>query len=145
MPSRAHHVASRRSEVTADRHELDVFRFVRVAVINDDALVDDFLSDAARGKKARGRSATIPDLMNGMSAFRTLDLARQRWQDIAAMARRRRPSEPIKVGEHIAWVVLRAGMGFAYEDLGHDDGHMTIWGDPADLAGAVVEIVPAEV
>jgi hypothetical protein len=144
MPPSKHHVASRRIEVTDKDREREVFRFVRAATPNDRALVADFLSDAARGKRARGRSAALTGHMGGMSAFRTLALARERWRDIAALARRRRPNEPIRVGEHIARVMLRAGNGFAYEDLGHPDGHLTIWGAPNDLAGSVVEIVPAE-
>jgi len=144
MPPSEDHAASRRIEVTAECHERDVFRFVRVATVDDETLVEDFLSDAARGKSARGRSATIAGHMDGMSAFRTLALARQRWHDIATLARRRRPTEPIKVGEHIARVSLRAGKGFAFEDLGDPGGHMTLWGPPAELADAVVEIVPAE-
>lgn len=78
-----------------------------------------------------------------MSAYRTLALARERWQDIALLARRRNPTGPVRVGEHIASVLLSAGNGFVYEDLGDDDGHMTIWGDPIALAQAVTEIVPA--
>lgn len=144
MPSNKHQPASQRVDVTNRHYERDVLRFVRVADVRDEALVDDFLSDAKRGKPARGRSAAIPDNMDGLSAFRTLDLARLRWHDIAALARRRRPGEPIKIGEHVARVALRIGSGFAYEDLGHPDGHVTIWGAPADLANAVVEILPAE-
>jgi hypothetical protein len=143
MPPSEHHAASRRIEVTTKAHEREVFRFVRVVAVDDEALAQDFLSDAARRKPARGRSAAIPGHIDGMSAFRTLALARERWQDIAKLARRRRPTEPIKVGEHIARVALGTGEGFAYEDLGHPDGHITIWGRPADLADAVVEIVPA--
>lgn len=144
MPPREHHAALRRIEVAAKCQERDVFRFVRVAAIDDEALIKDFLSEAARGKPARGRSAALPGHMDGMSVFRTLDLARQRWQDIAALARRRHPTEPVKIGEHIARLSLRGGNGFAYEDLGHPDGHITLWGTPAGLADAVVEIVSAE-
>lgn len=120
-----------------------MFRFVRVAAIEDDALIEDLLSDAARGKLARGRSAALPGHMDGMSAFRTLALARQRWRDLAALTRRRHPNEPMRIGEHIARLELRAGRGFAYEDLGQPDGHITLWGASADLVNAVVEIVPA--
>ena len=54
------------------------------------------------------------------------------------------PLAPIKIGEHVARLALRAGFGFGYEDLGHPDGHITIWGAPEDLAEAVLEIAPAE-
>jgi hypothetical protein len=82
--------------------------------------------------------------MDGMSAFRTLELAQIRWSDIAILARRRDPATRIKAGHYIARVTLIAGSGFAYEDLGRPGGHITIWGDPALLARAVVEIAPAE-
>jgi hypothetical protein len=83
--------------------------------------------------------------MDGMSAYRTLALARERWQDIATLARRRNPTGTIRIGEHVAAVLLGARVGFAYEDLDQDDGHMTIWGDANALARAVVEILPAQI
>jgi len=79
--------------------------------------------------------------MDGMSAFRTLELARSRWADIAKLAERR--GGTVGVGYFIARVRLSAGQGFAVEDLGEHGGHMTIWGSPEALVAAVAEIVPA--
>lgn len=144
MPRRADPPVSRRIEIDQPSLERVVFRFVRVDNQNNAALIEDFRSDAARGKTPRGRSAALPGHIDGMSAFRTLDLARERWRDIASLARRTLPAGPVRVGEHIAEVALTAGAGFACEDLEHPSGHLTIWGDPAALARAVLDILPAE-
>lgn len=109
---------------------------------DDPGLSDDFHSDAARNKPARGRARRIPELQDGMSAFRTLEQARERWRDVAALARQR--GEPVRIGDYVACVDLKAGLDFAYEDPGEPDGHMTIWGDPDLLAAAVSGIEPAD-
>jgi hypothetical protein len=80
--------------------------------------------------------------MLGMSAFRTLELARARWLDIAELARRKGHREP-RVGSAIAQVRLVQGHGLAFEDLGHKDGHLTIWGAAEALTASVVAIVEA--
>jgi hypothetical protein len=123
---------------------LSVFRFVHCKDPGDEKLKADFESDAARGKKPLGRSARIPELRDGMSVFRSLDLARARWRNIAHRARRGNPKAEIKIGSYIARVDLRPDIGIMYEDLGDPDGHMTLWGPPVTLAAAVAEIVPAE-
>jgi hypothetical protein len=123
--------------------EREVFRFVHVSDRDDPCLVDDFRSDAERHKKPRGRSAVIPGHMDGMSSFRSLTLARDRWQTIAAYALKK--GQTVAIGEHIARVGLVAGQGFAYEDLGGPDGHITIWGAPDRLVAAVGGIEPAAI
>lgn len=129
--------------VLAPDDALEVFRFVHHEDLDPLVLEDDFLSDAAKGKTPRGRSVKFPELMQGMSAFRSLDLARERWADLALLAQRR--GEEPRVGSFVAKVVLAPGEGFDYDDLGRPDGHLTIRGDAVKLAGAVVEIVPASV
>jgi hypothetical protein len=111
--------------------------------VTDAALVEDFRSDAARGKPRRGRARAVPEVHDGLSAFVTLSAARERWRDIEALASRR--GQKVAIGDHVARVHLRSGAGFAYEDLGVASGHLTIWGDPRALAAAVREIVPVEV
>jgi hypothetical protein len=125
---------------------LTVFRFVRVDAIDDSRLIDDFRSDKERGKRFVGRSARISELRDGLSAFRSLELARRRWVDIEVRVHERHPAGKVKLGDHVAALLLDPGPSdFQYEDLGHDDGHMTIWGSPVNLAAAVFEIVPAKV
>ncbi len=121
----------------------DVYRFVHTARVDDsESLVRDFESDRERGKAQRGRARAIPELHDGMSVFRDLDLARERWRDIAAIARNR--GEAVRVGDFVAQVRLTGGQAFSYEDPGDLDGHMTLWGDKVKLASCVVDIVPAE-
>jgi hypothetical protein len=50
----------------------------------------------------------------------------------------------LQIGDYIARVRLEPGEGFAYEDLGQLDGHMTLWGDPVKLVEAVADITPAD-
>jgi len=123
---------------------LEVFRFIHCADLEDPGLISDFECDRARGKRAYGRASRLPELLDGMSVFRSLDLARRRWAQIASNVRARSPDAEIKIGSHIARVRLGPGLGLLYEDLGEDDGHMTLWGPPELLASAVAEIVAAE-
>lgn len=136
-PRRLHRV-----EIQTEEQALTVFRFVRPPRVEDSGLTDDFFSDKAAGKPKRGRALRIAELWDGLSCFRTLDLARARWSDIAALAGRH--GQTPRVGSFIAEVELSPDSGFAYEDLGHEDGHMTVWGDPARLASAATQIHPAE-
>jgi hypothetical protein len=131
-----------RAQVQTDEQALTVFRFVHCADVVDPGLVDDFLSDRAAGKPRRGRALALAEIWDGFSCFRTLELARARWSDIATLARGR--GQTPRVGSFIAEVRLSADKGFACEDLGHDDGHLTVWGEPALLASATINIHPAE-
>lgn len=133
--------SSQRSRV---REELDVFRFVASGDPSSQQLFLEFRSDKSRGKRPRGRSLQVPELQDGMSVFRTLDLARRRWTDIAVSVRRRNPSSRLTIGQFIARVRLPANAGMFLEDLGAVDGHMTLWGDAEKLANCVIEIVNAE-
>lgn len=123
---------------------IDVFRFVHVSTRTDRSLSEDFRSDRARGKPVRGRAKRIPELHDGLSAFRTLDLARARWRELAAHLERRGRGRPT-IGDWVACVRLSPGCDFGVEDLGDPDGHLTVWGDELKLAEAVTEIVPVEV
>lgn len=137
----------------ADRAELhrreviratEVYRFVHVPDAGDPRLIGDFLSDRSRGKKPLGRAERIPELLDGMSVFRSLATARRRWEDIEARVRRKNPDGTIKIGEYVARLVLEPDGDFLVEDLGDADGHMTIWGNPKKLMAAVVEIHSAK-
>lgn len=77
-----------------------------------------------------------------MSMFDSLNAARDRWRTIWAIAVAR--GEAVRIGYHIAEVRLDPGNGYDCEDLKRVDQHLTIWGDPTALAGAVSRIYPAE-
>jgi hypothetical protein len=123
---------------------IEVFRFVHVSDPADSQLRADFLSDRAKGKTPLGRSARIPELLDGMSVFRSLENARRRWDQIATKVRAKDPSREILIGEFVARLRLKPGLDLMYEDLADDDGHMTLWGQPDVLLEATDEIVPAE-
>jgi hypothetical protein len=87
------------------------------------------------------REKVHPELQDGMSAYGSLAAAREIWQELKQIAESR--GQEVRAGYYIARVNLRPGHGFALEDLGEVDEHVTIWGDPHALAGAVSEIYPA--
>lgn len=116
-----------------------VYRFVHVEAIDDPRLREQFLSDRENGMTPFfRREKRYPEILDGMSAYRSLDEAAVRWEQCRAIAERR--NEPIQVGNFIAEVELSPDQGFAVEDLEEEDGHLTIWGDPDRLAGATRRI-----
>lgn len=108
--------------------------------IDDPALVTDFRSDRDSGKSPFRREKAYPELRDGMSVFGSLEAARAQWQTVydAATAR----GQEVRMGNYVAEVELRAD-GYSLEDLGEPDEHLTIWGEPSRLAGAVCRIYPA--
>jgi len=118
-----------------------VYRFVQVSDPQDEALVDDFESDLASGKRPFRREKVYPELREGMSVFGSLKAAREAWEMMRAAAEGR--GQALRAGEFIAEVQLGSDRGFDLEDLQETDEHMTVWGDPADLAAAVSRIYPA--
>lgn len=114
---------------------------MRVADPADPSLIDDFASDRSAGKRPFAREKTFPELQDGLSTFGSLAAARARWQDMARIAAQR--EQEVRAGRFIAELLLRPDLGFALEDLGEVDEHLTIWGDPEKLAAAVRAIHPA--
>jgi hypothetical protein len=133
-----------KQEVTADAELRIVYRFVHFADPQDPAAIEDFRSDAEKKKKPRGRSARIPELQSGLSFFKTRELALSRWKDIAAVARKRDPGASPQIGSHLATVLLKPSSETYYEDLGQQDGHVTIWGKPETLAAGIIELIQLE-
>jgi hypothetical protein len=86
------------------------------------------------------REKVYDELRDGMSMFGSLEAARERWATMHEIAESR--GEGVRAGNYIAEVVLRPGLGFDIEDLGEEDEHLTIWGDPAQLQQAVRRIYP---
>lgn len=116
--------------------EFDVFRFVHTTDPQGQGFLDQFRSDAARGRPPLGRrEEQIPALRDGLSVFRTADHARGVFRSIAAKV----GAGNVRMGRFLARVRLVGGRGVSVEDLGEVDGHMTVWGDPAVLASMVVD------
>jgi hypothetical protein len=122
----------------------NVYRFVRLREPSREQLEQEFFSDKIRGKRAIGRASRIPELQDGISVFRTLELARIRWADIAVRARRRAPAADLLIGEFVARVQLKPDDDVYLEDLGQADGHLTLWGSSELLASRVTGITNAE-
>jgi hypothetical protein len=108
------------------------FHTIKVATLNDPALPDSFRSHYEEGLEPRYRQAQHAATHMAVSFWRDEETCR--------VLAKRFP----KHGTHIARVCLTFGHGFDYLDpsLETDPQHLTVWGDPARLASAVVDIVP---
>jgi len=120
-----------------------VYRFVRVPSVDDEALADDFVSDRVTGKRPLRREKAYPELTDGMSVFGSLGAARAERERIRAAAEKR--GQEVRIGAYVAEVELLPDHGCSLEDLGEPDEHLTIWGNPAQLAGAVRRIISARI
>jgi hypothetical protein len=125
----------------AEEETVDAHRFVHPADPADERLADDFRSDREMGKRPSEREKRIPELLDGMSAFKTLEQARTERKLIVD----RVGEDKVRIPPNVARVRLVHGRGFSYEDLCDPTGHITIWGEAGRLAAAVVDICPASV
>jgi hypothetical protein len=107
-----------------------------------EVLAEEFISDREAGCSPNGRERKHEILQDGMSAFRTAELARRRYRAMRKFATHHGEAE-VKKGDFIAKLEFKAGDEFFIEDLGASDGHLTIWGDATKLAEAVCRIDPA--
>lgn len=112
---------------------LTAYRIVSCASVDDETLVESFKSNCDRGIPLRKNSAEASYRMvwQGVSMFATFDRASSAAQTFP------------KLGSYVASVDLQPGMGFSYALWG-STGHMSVWGDPARLAGQVADIVVLE-
>lgn len=120
---------------------LIVYRAVRVDRTDHPRLARAFRSDRERNRTPVEREMAIPELRDGMSVYRSVAHFCEMWRSVKAAAERR--GQVPEMGEFMAEVELQPGRDFFIEDLGHDDGHMTLWGDRQLLAAAVKRIYPA--
>lgn len=118
-----------------------MYRFVPCESTDDPDLVEYFRSDRDKGKRPSPRAKAYADLLDGMSMFGSLEAARERWRDLEALASSR--GERVRVGYYVAEVILRPENGFAIEDLGQEDEHLTVWGAAEALCAAITRIYPA--
>jgi hypothetical protein len=135
----AKHRALKRVSVTETAR---VYRIVRVesTSVGIDVLVGEFA--AAPDCAPTGRERKYPILQEGISVFRTDELARQRWRAMRSYANHHGEADVAR-GSFIAQLELKTDCGFFLEDLGASDGHLTMWGDATKLAEAVRRIDPA--
>lgn len=116
-----------------------MYRFVRCGSTDDPSFRNQFLSDRENGMEPRfRREKQYPELFDGMSMYASLDGALRVWRrcrDIAA-----EKGEPMQIGQFVAELELLPGCDFSIEDLGDEDQHLTIWGDPDHLSAATRRI-----
>jgi hypothetical protein len=115
----------------ADGEELRVFRIVRVEDVTAPELVESFRSHAELGLPPRTVEAAHPVIYEGISVFDSLEAA-------TATARK----FP-RIGRHVAELRITHGLGVRYLRWGAR-GHLTLWGDPIKLSGAVVDTIPID-
>lgn len=101
-------------------------------VLTDPPSLEDFLSDAARGKR-RPTDPTKRELYEGLSIYATVRQARRKALDL-----------PI-LGAYIAAVLVPDEAPIrAARTIKGSRGHHTLWGDATDLLGYVVAVVTVE-
>ncbi len=105
--------------------------FYRV-VKTDPPTEQDMLSLVAQGRRPRRTDPKALRQAEGLSVYATPDGAR-------ATARRFWP----RMGTLIAMLDVPEGGPIAYELTG-DDGHYTLWGEPAAILATVQQVIPVE-
>ena len=105
-------------------------RFHRI-VRSDPPTLDDFTSDAARGRPPRNADPSVIRLASGLSVFATV-----------AQARAKARQYPF-LGAHIAVIDLPESGTVRWErTLPRSRDHHTVWGTPAELLSSAVAVVP---
>lgn len=114
---------------------IEAYRAVFVGEPEHPDLPASFRSHYEMGMDPRREQIDYAVRHTGVSMWRNQD-------KMVAIARKYWP----KLGEFVARVELRHGRGFNYLDPSceRDPEHLTTWGDPEKLAGAVVDIVPID-
>jgi hypothetical protein len=126
----------------AEGETLEVFRVVHRADLNDPELWRDLRSKAQEGKPLIGSGPEAELDHQGRSVWSNLEQARA---TVVAIAKRYGlpPNSPeLRIGRHVAQLMIGPSHGVRYLRDDKPPGHVTIWGDPAVLAAAVVAIHP---
>jgi hypothetical protein len=111
--------------------EFTVYRIVRTDIQDDPVFENSLRSNYEMGGHARGIERDWAVIHRGISVYLAPDTAEGTAQ--------RCP----KLGDYIARLRLRAGLGINFAHTGHPR-HLTIWADPVKLAKTVVDIKPVE-
>jgi hypothetical protein len=127
-----------KTELGADA-VLFVFRLVTTDQLDVAALEPSFYSNQRKGKRPKGREVRCPEIWGSLSVYKSLQGARDLYRVIA-----KRQRGAVRIGEHVAELRLEGGVGFVYEEQNRADGHVSLWGEPLDLAARVVDIHPAD-
>ena len=123
-------------------------RFAEEARTDCEGFAENFNTDAEQGKTAPP-DPEHPDYLHGLSAFDSLDNARDKWADVYEKARERAEAKGkpvvVRLGDHVAKVTLQPDEGFEIDAPPNTDprGHLWIKGDKDRLAAAAGPIYPA--
>jgi hypothetical protein len=116
---------------------LEIFRAVAVGTVNDPALVESFRSEAELGVERLGRDDVEYEALSAREHFHQVrDLIR----NIARNNQLPPHSPDHQVGNYIATLRLTAEHGVRYRRDPPPQGHVSVWGDPAQLVAAVADI-----
>lgn len=130
----------RRLPIEAERR---AFRFVGTDSIDPADLAPWFISDREDGKEPDSREREYPELQDGCSMYGTERAAQIRWAGMRKNAIYH-GEQDVRVGAHIAELVLKPEEGFDIEDRDKRDQHLTVWGEAAKLAASVCRVFRAE-
>jgi hypothetical protein len=104
---------------------------------------EDFLPDAAKEEsRPDKREQEFPELLTGISTWRSEKAALEIWQGIRRSADKK--GEHVRAGYFVAAVELSPGNCLEIEDLGEHEDHLYFWGAPNALASAVRRLFAAE-
>jgi len=116
--------------VTAER-AVEAYRIVHGSSPTDARVLESLRSNYERDRPPRGWEQRNVVIQMGISMF-------VRRTQAEGTARR----FPV-IGDHIAQIRLEQGFGFALARTG-PPGHLTVWGRPLQLLGAIVDISPID-
>jgi hypothetical protein len=108
---------------------LQVFRVVKTDDRDDPAFIESFMSHYELGRPPRRLEIGFTVIYMGVSCWRSRNGAVGLAQAFP------------KIGAHVARLELRQGNGFNVAATSGQD-HLTVWGDPVKLAGAVADVTP---
>jgi len=122
-----------------------VFRFVAAAE-DPTPRAEWFLSDdeAAAVREEPPRPNRVekehPDLLNGLSVYKTRDDAQDYWDAVRQKATERR--EPMRLPDSIAEAMLEPGCGVSIDDRNEPDGHLYARGAPDAFVPLIRDVRP---
>jgi hypothetical protein len=120
-----------------EAEEIEVFRVVGVSDPEDLTLWEWFRSDEELGEDRLGRDDVEYAAVSTSESF---DAAAKLVHRIAERHGLAPGSDEIEMGNYAARVALRGGHGVLYRRDRRPKGHVSIWGDPRQLATMVAEI-----
>jgi hypothetical protein len=109
--------------------ELELFRIVRNADLDDPRLSASFMSNFQTGKPPRGSEYRSAVIQMGLSMYEESSQAEQTARAF-----------PI-IGRYIARLLLTTRSGFNLASTGQA-GHWTVWGRPDQFVAAIADIYP---